>query len=273
MSREFWQSAVQAVQSWATPAVPATPIGDPLQMPTNAEAAPVELEGETEAASGTEQAIQEAEVQEVEEVCQDCENKWLIIKIERNTKHEFGGRWDCTVGDLKMEIWDEEDSGSGSLVFECKTSERGGPANADFSYSENKAQGANYAYYNQYMIMPSENYGISAHSTTNYKTYRYNTAYLSKPRPGIAIYGSGSGAMNRRTGVLIHAGTNHRWSVGCVVLHADGAVRDGRYRFDQTSSVNTLLTFLRKIHEFTGQSTHPIGAKMRHVKLIITESF
>jgi len=272
LSKEFWQSAVQAVQSWTNAATAATRIGDPLQAPTNPIPTSVELEGETDVAAATEQAIQEAEVQEVEEVCQDCENKWLIIKIERNTKHEFGGRWDCTVGDLKMEIWDEEDSGSGSLVFECKTSERGGPAEPDF-YGE--ANGSGYRYFNQYLIMPSDNYGISAHRSgrEKYYTYRYNTNYLDRPRPGIAIYGTGSGAMNRRSGVLIHAGTSHTWSVGCIVLHTDGEVRDGAYRFDKTSSVNTLLTFLRKIHEFTGESTHPIGVKMRHVKLIITESF
>lgn len=232
--------------------------------------AQAQAQAQASPAQPAQQAAQFAEVQEVEEVCQPCEDKWLVITIERNTKHQFGGRWDCTLGDLKMEIWEEEHSGSGALVFECKTSERGGPANADFFYNSN---GPGYSLHNQYMIMPSEDYGLSAPSTSNYKTYRYRTDFPTKPRPGIAIYGSGPGAMDRRTGVLIHAGSHHRWSVGCIVLHLDGAVANGRYEFNATTSYNTLLTFLRKIHEFTGVSSHGTGVRIANVRLIVRENF
>lgn len=199
-----------------------------------------------------------------------CDDKWLVITITRHTKHNFGGRWDCTVGDLKMELWDTENAGSGTLVFECLTSERGGPGEAAFNYSSN---GPNYAYYNQYMIVARDSYGLSPHSTVNYKTYGYSTAYLNKPRPGIAIYGTGSGSMDRRTGVLIHPGTSHTWSVGCIVLHRDGSVSRGAYRFDQSVSVNAVLEFLEKIHTFAGKSKLPIGARIPRVKLRIRENF
>ncbi len=275
MSKEFFQGVINAISDMRSalpsalnaPSAPNEPMPQPPE--SAAQQAASQINSTQEAAS----AAEDAETQNVEEVCQSCEDKWLVVTIERNTKHNFDGRWDCTVGDLKMEIWNSENSGTGPVVFRCKTSERGGPANANFRYSSNSAQGANYEYFNQYMIMPSEDYGLSAHSTNNYKTYGYNTNYLTKPRPGIAIYGSGSGAMDRRTGVLIHPGTHHRWSVGCVVLHASGEVRDGRYRFDKTSSVNTLLTFLEKIHDFTGESRHSIGVKIERVKLIINENF
>ncbi|WP_395344321.1 hypothetical protein PN836_006005 [Ningiella sp. W23] len=261
MSREFFQGIMNAINNLSSSVSGANGISN------GADALG------TGATQGANAAADNAETQEVEEVCQPCDDKWLVVTIERNIKHNFGGRWDCTVGDLKMEIWDSEDSGSGTPIFRCKTSERGGPANADFHYRTNERQGSNYQYYNQFLIMPSDDYGLSAHRTTNYKTYGYNTTYLQKPRPGIAIYGSSSGAMDRRTGVLIHAGSHHRWSVGCIVLHSSGEVRDGRYRFDQTSSVNTLLTFLEKLHEFTGESRHSLGVKIDRVKLIVQENF
>lgn len=199
-----------------------------------------------------------------------CENKWLVITITRHTKHNFNNRWDCTVGDLKMELWETEDAGSGSLVFECQTSERGGPGVAAFSSSSN---GPNYAYYNQYMIVARETYGLAPHNTGNYKTYNYSTSYLTKPRPGIAVYGTGSGAMDKRTGVLIHAGTSHTWSVGCIVVHRDGAVSNGAYRFDKDVSANALLDMFEKIHSFTGQSKMPVGARIARVRLRILENF
>lgn len=214
-------------------------------------------------------AADEASTGEVEEMCAPCADKWLAITITRHTQHKFGGRWDCTIGDLKMEIWDEEDSGSGKLVFECKTSERGGPAHADFVGAGKKA-----AELAPFMIMARDNYGLAPHASGSYRTYGYNKSYLNKPRPGIAIYGNkGSGAMDERTGVLIHAGTSHRWSVGCIVLHKNGAISDGQYRFDKMTSVNTLLSFFEKIHEFSGKNKLPFYQKIDRLRLIIKESF
>ena len=199
-----------------------------------------------------------------------CEDKWLVVTITRHTKHNFGGRWDCTVGDLKMELWDSENAGSGKLVFECQTSERGGPGEPAFRYSSN---GTGYAYRNQYMIVARETYGLSPHSTSNYRTYDYKTSYLDKPRPGIAVFGTGSGAMDLRDGVLIHAGTSHTWSVGCIVVHRDGQVSNGAYRFDKDVSVNALLELLEKIHTFAGKSKLPLSARIARVRLRILENF
>lgn len=199
-----------------------------------------------------------------------CDDKWLVITITRHTKHNFGGRWDCTVGDLKMELWETEDAGSGQLVFECDTSERGGPAVAAFDYDSN---GEGYTYHNQYMIVARESYGLSPHSTTNYKTYGYNTAYLAKPRPGIAIYGTGPGSMDRRSGVLMHPGTQHTWSVGCIVLHRDGAVSGGAFQFNKDVSVNAMLEMLEKIHTFAGKSKLSNGVRIDRVRLRILEEF
>lgn len=199
-----------------------------------------------------------------------CGDKWLVITITRHTKHNFGGRWDCTVGDLKMELWDSEHAGSGTLVFECQTSERGGPGEPAFRYTSNRP---NYRYHNQYLIVARETYGLSPHDTTNYRTYDYSTAYLNKPRPGIAIYGSGSGVMDNRDGVLLHAGTSHTWSEGCIVLHRDGEVSGGAYRFNKDVSVNALLEMLEKIHNFAGSSKLPLSARVPRVRLRILESF
>jgi hypothetical protein len=207
---------------------------------------------------------------DVEDLTCPCDDKWLVVTITRHTKHIFGGRWDCTVGTLEMELWDTEEAGSGKLVFTCATSERGGPATPDFVGESN---GPGYQYQNQYIIVGRDTYGLSPHSTTNYKTYGYQTAFPAKPRPGIAIYGTGSGAMDRRGGVLIHAGTSHTWSVGCIVIHRDGAVDGNRYRFDGTVSYNTLLEFFEKIHDFKQVNTLPIGRRIDRVKLRIRESF
>lgn len=208
--------------------------------------------------------------QDVDDLDADCKDKWLVITITRHTRHEFGGRWDCTVGSLEMELWETEDAGTGKLVFQCDTSERGGPASTAF---DSRANRPGYAHHNAYMIVARDNYGLSPHSTGNYRTYNYSQAYLQKPRPGIAIHGTGSGAMDRRDGVLFHAGTHHRWSVGCIVLHRNGRVSGNRFEFAQGPSVNALLEFLEKIHQFAGQSRLPIAARIPRVKLRIREAF
>lgn len=215
------------------------------------------------------QAANQASIREVEEMSCPCEDKWLVITITRHTKHEFGKRWDCTVGDLIMEVWDKEDSGSGPLVFKCKTSERGGPAHADFHYKNNNT--------GRYIIVARDSYGVAPWSGGKYKTYSYSTGARSSgavtPRPGISVYGSSAGAMDKRSAVLIHMGSSHRWSVGCIVLHKSGSVSGDRYRFDLAESYDTVVEFLQKIHEFKGTAKLTIRAKIGRVKLIIKENF
>lgn len=205
----------------------------------------------------------------VEEMSCPCDDKWLVITITRHTKHEFGNRWDCTVGDLEMEIWDEEDSGSGPLVFKCLTSERGGPAHADFHYNNNNT--------GRYMIVARDSYGVAPWSGGKYKTYNYSTGArtsgTTKPRPGISVYGSSAGAMDLRSAVLIHMGSSHKWSVGCIVLHKSGSVSNGKYRFNLAESYDTVEEFLGKIHEFKATDKLTIGAKIPRVRLIIKETF
>ena len=126
--------------------------------------------------------------------------------------------------------------------------------------------------------MPSDDYGLAPHRTGNYRTYGYDQNYLTKPRPGIAIYGNkGSGAMDNRTGVLIHAGTHSRWSVGCIVLHNGGTNGTSRglgvYRFPMMESVNTLLRFFEIIHRFAGTEALPLFAKIPRLKMMIKEEF
>lgn len=247
--------------------VPTSPTSAPARTPSRPP--PSEPPAQQPSAGQVDKQVP-ASQQEVGDLDADCKNKWLVITITRHTKHNFGGRWDCTVGTLKMELWDTENAGSGKLVFQCDTSERGGPASTAFSSSANRP---GYAHYNAFMIVARDTYGLAPHSTKKYKTYGYSKAYLAKARPGIAIYGTGSGAMDRRDGVLIHAGTNHRWSVGCIVLHRNGSVSGGRFAFAQGPSVNALLEFLEKIHQFAGKSSLPLQARIPRVKLRIRESF
>ena len=173
-----------------------------------------------------------------------CEDKWLVITITRHTKKTFSGKWDCTLGDLKMEIWDDEDSGVGKELFTCKTSERGGPAHDDFHYKDNNTE--------RYMIIARETYGLAAWAGERYKTYGHCsrqslvTNWKTIPRPGISVYGNRAGAMDLRTAIVMHCGSSHGWSKGCVVLYRGNETESaGRVRFDLGQSYDTVVQYLQ----------------------------
>lgn len=200
---------------------------------------------------------------------QDCTNKWLAIIVDRTKKEEFGGVWDCTLGKLRMELWDSRDAGSGDLIMECYTIERGAAKNQRTSGSAT-------------MILAGEDYGINIHAGSKMKTYNYKVQDKRTnitPRPALAVYGTGFGAVGARTGICIHHGSNHRWSVGCILLSPTPGARSGnRWAFPMAPSCDTQMEFRRHVLTFAGLSTarSPAGSgvkKLDRVRLIVRECF
>ncbi len=200
---------------------------------------------------------------------QDCTNKWLVITIDRTKKEEFGGVWECTLGQLRMELWDSKDAGSGDLIMECYTVERGAARNQ--RVAETKT-----------MIVAGDDYGINIHNGDAMKTYQYKVQDKKtniKPRPALAVYGTGFGAVGARSGICIHHGSSHTWSVGCILLTPTTGERSGaRWTFPLAPSCDTQMEFRKNVLTFAKLSTArtPVGSppkKLDRVRLIIRECF
>lgn len=236
-------------------------------------------------------ADEDGNIEGVEEVCQSCENKWLIITVTRHTKVTFtrtGTRkdrngvsreyeyeyWDCTLGDMKMEVCDTQDAESGDLIFSCHTVERGAEGGARKQRTAESKR----------MIHADDVHGVNIHNRTRIKTYKYvrqNAAYNLRPRAGLGVYGNGFSVVSgTRTGVAIHHGSTNTWSVGCILLTNEvGAKSGGRWRFGIAQSYQTLLMFRQKLLMFCAMTTArqpatvPPDQRLQRVKLKIVETF
>lgn len=229
-----------------------------ISAPVPAAAAPA-----TEPPSGTGQAADPGKLST------DCTDKWLVITIDRTQKQEFGGVWECTLGQLRMELWDKRDSGSGDLIMECYTVERGADRN------QRVAQTAT-------MILAGDDYGINIHAGEVMSTYNYRVqdkVNNIKPRPALAVYGTGFGAVGARSGICIHHGSSHRWSTGCILLTPTTGERSGgRWVFPLAPSCDTQMEFRKNVLTFAKMPTSRVysqgGArKLDRVRLIIRECF
>lgn len=200
---------------------------------------------------------------------QDCTNKWLVITIDRTKKEEFGGVWECTLGQMHMELWDSKDAGSGDLIMECYTVERG--AARDQRVKDTAT-----------MILANEDYGINIHDGTQMRTYGYKVqdgVHNIKPRPALAVYGTGFGKVGARDGICIHHGSSHGWSLGCILLTPTPGERSGgRWRFPLAPSCDTQVEFRKNVLTFAKLSTArtPAGSpqkRLERVRLRIRECF
>lgn len=291
-----------------TPPPPA-PIAETIQpeQPSNATDAveTIQPEQPSNITDAAENAADEEGSDDVEEACQSCLGKWLIVTITRHTKVKFdnwisykgddgkivldkNGKpkkinkplWDCTLGDLKMELCDSQDSESGEIIFSCHTVERGARNGIeDQKKTKNGSAAAP-------MVYAPDVHGINIHvgSGTKIRTYKYvkqNDATNQKPRAGLGVYGDGiSNVSGGRLGICIHHGTTHRWSIGCILLTSDPGKKDGaRWCFGGKQSYQTVLNFREKVLDFSQLTTARVpkstpGVKrLEQVKLKIVETF
>ncbi|MDO5641616.1 MAG: hypothetical protein Q4G26_04405 [Paracoccus sp. (in: a-proteobacteria)] len=249
-----------------TPSVPSAPVTSPLPAAASAPAMPSAPAPATAVQASGSETLQAGDPSRLST---DCTNKWLVITVDRHTKVEFGRVWDCTLGHLRMELWDSRDAGSGDLIMSCHTVERGAARNQRTSNSAT-------------MILAGEDYGINIHAGQVMKTYNFvaqNGSEDRKPRPALAVYGTGLGAVGARTGICIHHGSSHRWSVGCILLTpTPGSASGDRWRFALAPSHDTQMEFRRHVLTFAGLSTARSPAasgarRLDRVRLIIRESF
>lgn len=226
--------------------------------------------------------------------CTSCAG-WLVITITRHTKkipftHNGIAKWDCTLGDMIIDLRESREAPEGDIVMRCKTMERGGPTDENYVGEIHRRDAENYPLFGQMAIRARENYyGISRHDGGLYKTYNYRGMdNIGKPMPGIMIYGRGPGSMDRRGAVLIHWAQTHYPIIGCIGLYngdeteveitgdspdwkTQNAVGSRAIRVDANISWDTITGFMNIIEQFLG--TRIPSSKCRNVALEIKEEY
>lgn len=188
------------------------------------------------------------------------------------------------------------EAGQGDVVMRYKTVERGGPTDRNFVGATHRNSGPAYSLFGKMAIRVREGYyGFSRHEGTLYRTYNHNTLdNIGQPMPGIKIWGSGPGSMDRRGAVLMHWASQHYPIIGCVGVYkgnerentldearATEARRSGwqigqmvDYRYigvDHRESFATMLEIFALLEQFLG-SRIPSG-RCRNVAFEIIESY
>lgn len=114
--------------------------------------------------------------------------------------------WGSTSGDFKVEIWPEENSGSGKLVMTGTSIEIGGP--------ESKEVGS-------HRLIPEGTYKLSEKPGTLHKTYgafeNPKTVHQT-PRLSLMVHVWKGPDWVAKRSIDIHTGMDQSWTEGCILL-------------------------------------------------------